>query len=1020
MNERYQIIDSPLPPDQDFRYLKEEGHAFIQQCMGYQWTNFNASDPGVTILDQVCYALTELGYCNAFPVAEILTGPDGNLQTEDQFYLPEEILTSSPLTIGDYRKFIVDAVEGVENALIIVYPHNIGPLNSCYQVYLSIDPAINSANHPAICKAAFYSLNKSRNLGELFLMPHVFEKMTYLLRGDIQIENEQEQNNVLLNIQAAISNYIFPKVNQAGYNQLIEKGISADQVFNGPLLKNGWITDEALGSKKDQLQAFELGPVIESVPGVVAATVYGFCLLKDVFDPYQHTAAFIGNISCEQTALLYIDIVDSRTHKCLNVTCNDKAIAFHPGRILSTSLGGLPETEQKIVYGAKVNIRADLPKGEFRDINTYYSIQNTFPEIFALGEGAISATSPPVQIAMSRQLKGYLTLFDQVLANQFSQLSNIGNLFSFKNTMTGAPADLQSFNAERIRPGEENNPYPAPYKVFSPGYFYQSLYTTPGIKPLLKDNAIFKYSYGPASEEELEEKAWIAYKQDPYNAYMYGLMQLIEDEQVNLHRRNEMLDHLLARHGESPFLIEAMTDGFAYTGNTVKDKVIYKSLYLQNLYRLSYNRQKAYNYLGADEIGNKTGQYTDPGMPLIDKELPEVNNERIDKMLDEEMTDFIFNSDRINQLQRITERDLVNYSATELKLNLLFGLRFRYLEFIRAGKRQKEVLDKAKEEFDQSLDIEIIKGLIKTALDLLEGKGITILEKDIKAVMEKIIEEGLLNELIELLKQQVELQSRMALWFIEKRKGLILIETALLWKHLGFNLIITQNAKTGPFWMVEEIFLGRSGPGSPVVPITEFDYAKSILLNEVVKKKSAAEMHALTEKNDERFEAGGYHYRLIKQEHAWLPEENYQQLNTSGYLAALTIPGNNGNRNKKIGRLFNSDLLLIFPGFVDTVTTALFKNRLDKFLQNTLPVTASYSPEFVDLKTLIILIPAFIKWHESLRFHPPPVEKTLSGNAIPVTNEEMDPQRFIINENIYRRRCTRELLDVLIEISSPI
>lgn len=220
--------------------------------------------------------------------------------------------------------------------------------------------------------------------------------------------------------------------------------------------------------------------------------------------------------------------------------------------------------------------------------------------------------------------------------------------------------------------------------------------------------------------------------------------------------------------------------------------------------------------------------------------------------------------------------------------------------------------------------------------------------------------------------------------------------------------------------MVEEIFLGRSGPGSPVVPITEFDYAKSILLNEVVKKKSAAEMHALTEKNDERFEAGGYHYRLIKQEHAWLPEENYQQLNTSGYLAALTIPGNNGNRNKKIGRLFNSDLLLIFPGFVDTVTTALFKNRLDKFLQNTLPVTASYSPEFVDLKTLIILIPAFIKWHESLRFHPPPVEKTLSGNAIPVTNEEMDPQRFIINENIYRRRCTRELLDVLIEISSPI
>ena len=45
------------------------------------------------------------------------------------------------------------------------------------------------------------------------------------------------------------------------------------------------------------------------------------------------------------------------------------------------------------------------------------------------------------QKANSRQLKGYLTLFDQVLANQFSQLSNVHNLFSFKNSVTGTPSD---------------------------------------------------------------------------------------------------------------------------------------------------------------------------------------------------------------------------------------------------------------------------------------------------------------------------------------------------------------------------------------------------------------------------------------------------------------------------------------------------------------------------------------------------------------------------------------------------
>lgn len=1011
MNELYQIVDSPLPPDQDFKYLKEEGLAFIQKCTGNQWTNFNASDPGVTILDQVCYALTELGYCNDFPVADILTGPDGKLKIEDQFYLPEEILTTSPLTIPDYRKFIIDTVEGVENAIIIAYAGNIIPLNRCYQVYLFIDASIDPGSYTDICKAAFYCLNKSRNLGELFLMPEALEKKFFIVEGEIQIKNEQEQNSVLLKIQTAICNYIFPEVQQKGYNQLIENGVGTDQVFNGPLLKNGWITDEALGTKRDQLDAFELGPVIESVPGVVSALVSGFYIL-----PPGRIILLSKKIECEQNELLFLDILKSRVDRNLTVICNNTILPFQADRILSPSLAKLPETEQKIVYGAKANIHAELPRGNFRDISTYYSIQNTFPEIFALGDSAIPANAPPVQLAWSRQLKGYLTLFDQVLANQFAQLANIASLFSFKNSTTGTPTDLESFNAAKTAFQRKHQEYPVPYKIFSPTYYYQSLYDIPGIRPVLKNNDVFNYSPGAVSESRLEEKSWTLYKQDPYNAYIYGLMELMEDESLNMNRRNQMLNHLLARHGESPVIIEAITDGFTYTGNAVKDKVIFKSLYLQNLYRLSYNRQKAYNYLGADEIDEKNYQIMNPHLSAIDRYLPGINVERIQKMRDGYTTDFIFNSGRINRMEKISERDLINYSTAELKLSLLFGLKFRYIDFIKDCDRQKEILEKSKKELDLVFDLEIIAGLIETASDLLRGRSINVIETDIKKIIERIIEEGLENELLNLLERQVELKIRIALWFIEKRRGLILIETALLWKHFNFNLIITQNEKTGPFWIVKEIFQDEPGPVNPISLIAALGYEKAVLVNDALKKKSGIQLKKLTENYNEHFKAGSRFYRLIKHQHPGIQEDNYQRLNTSDYLAALTIAGNGKSKNRKINYLFESDLLLVFP---DTIKTPGFNDRLDLFMQSSLPVTVNWNLEFADVKTLKKLIPVFSKWHESLRFHPPQKGEISNENAGPAAPENLNPQNIIIDEYANRARCTRELVDVLIEIYFP-
>ena len=57
---------------QRFEELLEEGIFHIQNFSGDNWTDYNYHDPGITILEQICYAITDLGYKSNFPVEDLL------------------------------------------------------------------------------------------------------------------------------------------------------------------------------------------------------------------------------------------------------------------------------------------------------------------------------------------------------------------------------------------------------------------------------------------------------------------------------------------------------------------------------------------------------------------------------------------------------------------------------------------------------------------------------------------------------------------------------------------------------------------------------------------------------------------------------------------------------------------------------------------------------------------------------------------------------------------------------------
>lgn len=104
-----------LPAAADFHFLRSEGLRYIERMASRYWTDYNVHDPGVTIMEALCYAITELSYRTGFDIRDLLTNRDGTIS--QPFFTPREIMTTAPLTLLDYRKLLID-INGVANAWI--------------------------------------------------------------------------------------------------------------------------------------------------------------------------------------------------------------------------------------------------------------------------------------------------------------------------------------------------------------------------------------------------------------------------------------------------------------------------------------------------------------------------------------------------------------------------------------------------------------------------------------------------------------------------------------------------------------------------------------------------------------------------------------------------------------------------------------------------------------------------------------------------------------------------------------
>lgn len=115
MSTNYYIEkDRKLPVSQDYEFLLKEGMKYVEKLGNKFWTDYNPHDPGISILEVLSYAITELGYRANFDIKDILAVKNGEIKN-NTFFTAANIFTNAALTEIDYRKLLIDT-EGVANA----------------------------------------------------------------------------------------------------------------------------------------------------------------------------------------------------------------------------------------------------------------------------------------------------------------------------------------------------------------------------------------------------------------------------------------------------------------------------------------------------------------------------------------------------------------------------------------------------------------------------------------------------------------------------------------------------------------------------------------------------------------------------------------------------------------------------------------------------------------------------------------------------------------------------------------
>jgi hypothetical protein len=284
----------PEHPLLDFTALLRQGLSELERIAGDQWTDFNAHDPGITLLEAMCYALSDLGYRTFHPIPDLLA--EAGSGSASCLFTPAQALTCRAVTQDDLRRVVLD-VPGVKNAWIVRADGKsptlrYDPAAKTISIDRDARPAANTEpvapggiwrvlveksdiqdiDASVLRRAVAQRLYANRPLCEDFDDIAMLDPMQVAVRASVEIGETENGADVLLGIFERVGALISPSVGFLTLDQALARGFGTEEIFQGPPLARGFIDPATLpqAERRVALHTSDVIHEIMNVPGVRA------------------------------------------------------------------------------------------------------------------------------------------------------------------------------------------------------------------------------------------------------------------------------------------------------------------------------------------------------------------------------------------------------------------------------------------------------------------------------------------------------------------------------------------------------------------------------------------------------------------------------------------------------------------------------------------------------------------------------------------------------------------------------
>jgi hypothetical protein len=438
------ITDISPRPGPRWEELRPEMIGLIESHSHVLWTDFNVHDPGITVGEHLLFGLTEAAYVAGLPMADLLTSSPDRDAPPSPNAPANVVLPCRPLTLLDYRKLLIDQ-EDVRNAWIeTVESPAPKVLIDCARHELALDPNPDTREVPL---RGFYrvlvelageptrdeersALNRlrevlaaHRNLCEVFLEVVAVPVDEAGICAELVVAEDADLEEVAARAYLVLERFIEPPIPFHTLDEMLERGLSAEEIFEGPLLRHGFIDDADLAAaeRKSELRGSDLIQVLLDVPGILALrkllmTRYRAGVPVSAGEPWRLLldSARATRFASARSRLLFFK-------RDLPFLVREEEVRR---RIAEFRTAELREKQAPKLSALP------LPSGRLRRIVEFQTLLNSFPLNYGVGQAGLPPDATPERAAQGRQLKAYFLLAEFLLSGHRAQVARLPEIFS--------------------------------------------------------------------------------------------------------------------------------------------------------------------------------------------------------------------------------------------------------------------------------------------------------------------------------------------------------------------------------------------------------------------------------------------------------------------------------------------------------------------------------------------------------------------------------------------------------------